>query len=152
MAKLIGTGGWSTAEIDSINKPGTIDIDGPFGLSNYIKTEKGDNGDHCMSYCSEVVTASTFNPELMNEYGKIVGEEANASGTAGWYAPGANLHRSPFSGRNAEYYSEDSYLSGVACAQVVSGAQSKGLYVYCKHFAFNRPRSQPHQQRELLYE
>jgi beta-glucosidase len=137
MAKLIGTGGWSTAEIDSINKPGTIDIDGPFGLSNYIKTEKGDNGDHCMSYCSEVVTASTFNPELMNEYGKIVGEEANASGTAGWYAPGANLHRSPFSGRNAEYYSEDSYLSGIACAQVVSGAQSKGLYVYCKHFAFN---------------
>ena len=56
---------------------------------------------------------------------------------SGWYAPGANLHRSSFSGRNPEYYSEDSYLSGVMCSNMVEGALSRGLYVYVKHFAFN---------------
>lgn len=136
MQTLIANGGWSTAEIKSIGKPMTTDIDGPFGLSNYIKSSMGVE-QKCVSYCTEVVTASTWNVELWREFGEAVGMEANASGTAGWYAPGANTHRSPFSGRNAEYYSEDPLLSGIACANVVAGAQSKGLYVYVKHFAFN---------------
>lgn len=137
MKNLIGTGGWSTAAIASIEKDRTTDIDGPFGLSNFVQNELGNSENACVSYCSEVVIASTWNKELVKRFGETVGSEANATGVSGWYAPGANLHRSSFSGRNPEYYSEDSLLSGVMCASTVEGALSKGLYVYIKHFAFN---------------
>ena len=137
IANLIGTGGWGNAGISYINKPTMVDIDGPFGLSNYIKTSMGENSGHCMSYATEVVMASTFNVELIERLGVVIGREGNASGTAGWYAPGANTHRSTFGGRNAEYFSEDPFLAGTICASEVKGVQSKGLYVYCKHFAFN---------------
>ena len=137
MKTLIGTGGWSTAAIESIGKDKTKDIDGPFGLSNFVQNELGNSENSCVSYCSEVVTASTWNKELVKKFGEMVGNEGNATGVSGWYAPGANLHRSSFSGRNSEYYSEDSYLSGTMCANMVEGALSKGLYVYVKHFAFN---------------
>ena len=55
----------------------------------------------------------------------------------GWYAPAVNIHRSPFGGRNWEYYSEDAYLSGTMAAAVISGAQSKGVACFVKHFALN---------------
>ena len=55
----------------------------------------------------------------------------------GWYAPGVNLHRSPFSGRNTEYYSEDPFMNGVMAATVIKGVQEKGVYANVKHFALN---------------
>ena len=58
-------------------------------------------------------------------------------GLRGWYAPGANLHRNPFGGRNGEYYSEDSLLAGYMCAETVHGAKDMGIYSYVKHFAAN---------------
>lgn len=136
MVMLIGTGGWSNAEIASIGKPYLKDQDGPFGLNNYITATMGVKT-KCVSYCSEVVIASTFNVELAEEFGESVGFEANASNLSGWYAPGANTHRSAFGGRNAEYYSEDPLLAGMICAETVKGVQAKGVYVYVKHFAFN---------------
>ena len=48
-----------------------------------------------------------------------------------------NIHRTPFSGRNGEYYSEDPFLSGTVASKEVYGAATKGLYAYIKHFAFN---------------
>ena len=133
---LTGTGGWSTAAIPSINKASTTDIDGPFGLSNLIKNTMGIDV-NCVSYCSEVVMASTWNTELIERVGEAVAAEAAVTDTSGWYAPGANLHRTPFGGRNPEYFSEDALLSGKMCAAEASGALKNGLYVYAKHFAFN---------------
>lgn len=137
ISTLIGTGGWGNAGIEYIQKPTMEDIDGPFGLSNYIKTSMGENNSSCMSYCTEVVMASTFNVDLVRKLGETIGREGNASGTAGWYAPGLNTHRSTFGGRNAEYFSEDPYLAGKMGAAEIAGVQSKGLYVFAKHFAFN---------------
>ena len=57
--------------------------------------------------------------------------------TTDWYAPAVNIHRSPFSGRNWEYYSEDPFLAGYLGTNVVIGAQSKGVYTYVKHFVLN---------------
>ena len=55
----------------------------------------------------------------------------------GWYAPGVNLHRSPFSGRNTEYYSEDPFLNGRFAGRVIKGVAEKGVYANVKHFAVN---------------
>ncbi len=137
---LCGTGGWSTAAIESIGKEATTDIDGPYGLSNLIKNSMGTDVS-CVSYCTEVVMASTWNTDLVNEIGQAVAAEADATSTSGWYAPGANIHRTPYGGRNPEYYSEDTLISGEMCAAEVDGALSKGLYVYIKHFAFNETES-----------
>ena len=52
-----------------------------------------------------------------------------------------NIHRSPFSGRNFEYYSEDAFLSGTLGNAQVKGVQSKGVYCYLKHFALNDQES-----------
>ena len=67
----------------------------------------------------------------------MVGEDGLIGGVSGWYAPAMDTHRTPFGGRNFEYYSEDGLLAGKMGASVVSGAQSKGLYCFIKHFALN---------------
>ena len=81
--------------------------------------------------------ASTWNADIAEDFGKAIGEDSLALGIAGWYAPGVNIHRSPYSGRNFEYYSEDGFLSGVMAAGTISGARSKGCIAYMKHFALN---------------
>ncbi|MDR3318616.1 MAG: glycoside hydrolase family 3 C-terminal domain-containing protein [Clostridiales bacterium] len=141
MAALIGTGNFNTMQLENINKPKTTDPDGPAGFTNFM----GDPTvyDTCF-YASECVIAATWNKLLAHDMGVMVGIEGlygNVKGDgrpySGWYAPAVNIHRSPFSGRNWEYYSEDSFLSGIMGAHVVQGAKSKGVYTYVKHFALN---------------
>lgn len=62
---------------------------------------------------------------------------ADEMDVSGWYAPAMNIHRSAFSGRNFEYFSEDPVLSGKMAAQAVIGAKEHGVYSFIKHFAFN---------------
>lgn len=90
-----------------------------------------------MGFPSEVVLSSTWNLELIERLGEMVGEDGLALKVVGWYAPAVNIHRNAFAGRNYEYFSEDPLLSGKAAAAEVTGAQSKGMYVYVKHFALN---------------
>lgn len=145
MCDLIGTGNFNTAALPSIGKPATIDPDGPAGFTNFMTLVDATAVvyDTCF-YASECVMGATWNKELAHEMGVAVGDESligNERGDSrpysGWYAPAANIHRSPFSGRNWEYYSEDGLLSGKMAANVVAGARSKGVYTYVKHFALN---------------
>ena len=95
------------------------------------------------TWCGETVLASTWNIELARAKGIGMGNEALwGNGSSGskipfWYAPAVNIHRSPFSGRNFEYYSEDGLLTGILSAAMIDGAQSKGLICYVKHFGVN---------------
>ena len=141
MVTLVGQGNFHTVSIDKIGKPRTIDPDGPAGYTNFM----GDPTVHdtCF-YASECLIGATFNKDLANDMGVMVGLESlvgytNGDGRtyAGWYAPAVNIHRSPFSGRNWEYYSEDAFLAGYMGTNVVIGAQSKGVYTYVKHFVLN---------------
>lgn len=140
MKSLVASGNYGTARLDRIYKPSTIDADGAVG---FVRASNSAIYDTCF-YASPCVLAASFNSELANGYGKMVGDEAlvgNEKGDNrpynGWYAPAVNIHRSPFAGRNWEYCSEDGYLTGMTAASVVSGARSKGIVTYVKHFALN---------------
>lgn len=131
MKSLIGYGGFSTVAVESVGKVKTTDIDGPAGLNALTSSISG------VQYPSEVVIASTWNTELVQEMGQVYASEANAHGVNGVYAPAANIHRTPFSGRNFEYYSEDPVLSGFIGAAEVRCIRSRNICTYVKHFALN---------------
>lgn len=130
--KLVRIGGYATVNVESIQLPATIDKDGPAGISSTLV-----GGESGTSYPPEVVLGSTWNVELAEEFGRCIGEDSMDLGVAVWYAPACNIHRSPYSGRNFEYFSEDGFLSGKMTASTVTGAQSKGTVVTVKHFALN---------------
>lgn len=138
MTAVIGDGFHVTQAVPSINLPGTLDENGPQGLTASLV-----GGSSAMAYTSEDVMAATFNRELVAEMGRCIGEDfqraetASNSVYAGIYGPGANIHRTPYSGRNFEYYSEDGWLSGEICAVEVEAIQERGVYVFTKHFALN---------------
>lgn len=128
-----------TAAVNSIGLPETVDMDGANGLKVSGMTEDGSGYDmsQSSSFGFAPLMASTWNAELLYEVGAAFGQESLAHGISGWYAPAINLHRSPFSGRVFEYFSEDPYLSGVLAAAAMSGAGDQGMYCYVKHFALN---------------
>lgn len=131
MAKLIGFGGYATGAVKSIDKPAVVDIDGPAGINGIFQGIKG------IQYNSEVVVASTWNTDLATEMGDAFAKEALAHGVVGLYAPAVNIHRSPFSGRNFEYYSEDPFISGKMASALAKKALENGVYTFTKHFALN---------------
>lgn len=130
---LVRKSGYLTMNIDSVSAPKTVDKDGPAGIS---ATLTGGNIS-CMAYPSEMVFASTWNTELIEQVGRMIGEDGLNAGVTIWYAPAMNIHWTPFSGRNYEYYSEDAFLSGSMGAAECRGAQEKGMIVTIKHFALN---------------
>lgn len=130
---LVRHSGYGTYAISSVGLPGTIQKDGPAGISS---TLAGGNLS-CMAYPPEVLVASTWNLELVEEFGKLIGEDSLSSGVSVWYAPAMNIHRTARSGRNFEYYSEDAFLSGKMGAAEVAGVQAMGAIVTIKHFALN---------------
>lgn len=132
MVQTITLGFHNTAAIPSIGKKATKDENGPQGLTAALT-----GGASAMCYTSEDVMAATFNIDLIHEVGRCIGEDCLDMGYSGLYGPGVNMHRTPYSGRNFEYYSEDPFLAGTICANEVQGIQSKGVYVYLKHVALN---------------
>ena len=131
MEQLIGMSGWQSVRIGSVGKPEVLDVDGPAGLNGLINGTKGNQ------YTSAVVVGSTWNTELPEAFGEALGDEAYANKVSGIYGPAMNIHRTPFSGRNFEYYSEDALLSGKMGAAMVPGCNEKNVYTYIKHFALN---------------
>lgn len=88
-------------------------------------------------WCSEVVMASTWNPVLIEEVGQAYGKQCVRVGLTSCFGPAMDTHRSPFGGRNFEYYSEDGYLAGVMCVAETAGIQSEGVGTFNKHFMLN---------------
>ncbi|HET7752623.1 MAG TPA: glycoside hydrolase family 3 C-terminal domain-containing protein, partial [Anaeromyxobacteraceae bacterium] len=99
---------------------------------------------------STVASAATFNPELNRALGELLGDEARHDGHQVLLAPGMNLHRVPYGGRNYEYNSEDPYLSGVMATQTILGIQSQGVHANAKHFAANEQETQRRQMATVV--
>lgn len=128
-----------TEAAPTIGLPGTLDENGPQGFTASLL-----GGASAMAYTSEDVMAATYNLELIADMGSCIGEDflhATEEGAdkvfAGIYGPGANIHRTPYSGRNFEYYSEDGWLSGKVAAVEVAAIQDRGVYVFIKHCFLN---------------
>ncbi len=129
MLELTSLCGYQTPAVESVGKVQTNDADGPGSINNNF------SGAGSLGFPSVCVIASTWSKEIAHEYGRIMGKMARELDVAGWYAPGMNIHRYPFGGRNYEYYSEDGVFSGLMTGNVVEGAAENGVYAYIKHFA-----------------
>ncbi len=125
LCSVVEFGGYSTVDIASVGKAQTKDTDGPNNL------------DGTVAWTSEDILGATFNVDLAYEEGEVMGNIGLLHGVQGWYGPGADTHRSPFSGRNNEYYSQDGIHGGYMGAAEVQGVQSVGVIPYIKHCLMN---------------
>lgn len=142
------TGLRETAEVVRIGKPRTLDHNGPTGVTQRYNSNPDGNGLAVVTgdpdgdaqgtcYPCNGILAATFNDTLIERVGEMVGEDAVWAGYSGIYGTGLNLHRSPYSGRVFEYFSEDPLLTGLMGAAWSRGVQSRGVYVYSKHLVLN---------------
>ncbi|MBP5154686.1 MAG: glycoside hydrolase family 3 C-terminal domain-containing protein [Lachnospiraceae bacterium] len=122
---LVSAGAAQSPAIASINKNQSITSDSPMGL--HIGT----------LFPCYPIQAATWSTELAGELGRCIAEEALWNDIRGWYAPAMDTHRTPFGGRNYEYYSEDGLLAGNYAQAVIRTAKEGGLYFHIKHFALN---------------
>ena len=121
--------------VPSVNAPGSRDENGPQGLT--VSLFGAGLQAEATAFTSEDVMAATFNLDLMYQVGLMIGNDCIDAGVSCLYGPGANTHRTPYGGRNFEYYSEDGFLAGEMGGIEVKGILSKGVDVVMKHFALN---------------
>lgn len=133
MRSMIADGFHWNMPAESVQAPGSRDENGPQGLTtSLLKTAS-----LATAFSSEDVMAATFNRNLIYEVGRCIGNDCLHMGVSFLYGTGNNIHRTPYGGRNFEYYSEDGFLSGEICAAEVAGMKKKGVEVLLKHFALN---------------
>lgn len=129
MKNLVLHGYTKTMEVASVGKIQTKDYDGPAQMGGFANCIQGET----TGFPNATVIAQTWNTDLAYDFGLIEGAQAGQLGIEGWYAPAANMHRTPFGGRNYEYYSEDEFVSGMMAAKTVEGSLDAGTYCYMKH-------------------
>lgn len=129
---LVAIATYQSPAVDSIGKGATSDSDGPLGISSMFNSDL-----NSVAYPCIPILSATFNTDLATKMGELVSDQAHNKGLTGWYAPAMDTHRSAYSGRNFEYYSEDAYLGAAMGSSCVAGARDRGMIVYIKHFALN---------------
>lgn len=147
---LVIDGFFKTAAVESVGKPQRLDIDGPAGF-HYPGAKASDSG-QWIAYPAQVLIGCSWNQETAYNMGQAQGVLANATNVNGWYGPGLNMHRNPYSGRYFEYYSEDPIVVGKLASEVIRGATNRGLYCYMKHFAVSESGINPDNVKTWLTE
>jgi beta-glucosidase len=126
---------WTLVANERVGIPPIRVTDGPNGARGSALFGLGGETAVCAP-CGSALGA-TWDPELVERVGVMLGEEALTKACRVLLAPTVNLHRSPLGGRNFECYSEDPLLSGKTAAAFVRGVQSQGVVTTVKHFAGN---------------
>ncbi len=153
---FIEMGGNDNEAIASIGLPKTYENDGPLGFTydqvpgyktrwtedlknepTYVAPDHKYANRSMNVMPTAPVVAATFNTELIERMGELLGEEGLWANETSIFGPGLNLHRVPYCARNHEYYSEDSVLSNLMAVAVCTGGKSKGIIMEPKHLAFN---------------
>ena len=134
-ALLAGEDLWSTAAVERLGIPKITVTDGPNGARDPGIPGMSKRPSACIP-CGSALGA-TWDPDLVEQLGALVGRQARQRGCRVLLAPTMNLHRSPLAGRNFECYSEDPLLSGRQAAAYIRGVQSQGVIATAKHFVGN---------------
>jgi len=143
-----GASMWTTKPIDRLGIPSIRMADGPHGVRKTIEGQFG-NAEAATCYPTAVTLASTWNTDLAYDMGAALGKESQAMDVQILLGPGTNIKRSPYGGRNFEYFSEDPILSGKFSSAYIQGVQSEGVGVSLKHYAVN---DQEHQRMTISAE
>lgn len=149
---FVESSGYGTDAAESVGKPALNEIDGGSGFNIGVNSPLGDKKSEWTGFGSEVLLAQSWNHDLAFNFGQILGNEGAATGVSAIYAPGVNLHRSAYNGRNYEYYSEDPVISGNMASDVIRGGKTKGLYMYLKHFCVSEMGPNPRRLNVWLTE
>ncbi|MBP3884111.1 MAG: glycoside hydrolase family 3 C-terminal domain-containing protein [Olsenella sp.] len=140
-ALLQGASAFGTFAIPSLGIPELQFSDGPHGLRHQdptVANHLGIGGSlPATCFPTAATVAQSWDPALGERLGAALGEEAACQGVGCVLGPGLNIKRSPLTGRNFEYFSEDPILSGTMAAAYVRGIQSQGVSACPKHFAVN---------------
>ncbi len=137
---LSGKDFWQTRGVQRLGVPNMTLSDGPHGIRKQegAGDQLGLNGSlPATCYPTAAAIANSWDPALGEEIGEHLGTEAASQGVCVLLGPGLNIKRSPFCGRNFEYFSEDPYLAGKMAAGYVRGIQKNGVSACPKHFAAN---------------
>lgn len=131
---------WHLKGVERLGIPSVMVSDGPHGLRK--QDEAADHlgiNDSIKAVCfpPAVLSACSFDRELMRTFGDAIGKEAQANDLSVVLGPAVNIKRSPLCGRNFEYYSEDPYLAGETAAAFIEGVQTHHVGTSIKHFAAN---------------
>lgn len=129
IACLSGKTSFSLRENKRLGIPEIRLADGPQGIRNHAP--------HSTLYPCGVLATATWNRDIINRYGRSLGDDARARGVGILLGPGVNIYRSPLCGRNYEYMGEDPYLTSEIAAEYIKGVQSRGVIATVKHFAAN---------------
>ena len=131
---------WESEKMEQYDIPSFFMSDGPHGL----RTQKGEadhlginNSEESTCFPAACASSASWNPELLEEMGKVIGEEALAYGVDVVLGPGVNIKRNSLCGRNFEYFSEDPYLAGEMATAFIKGTKSVKVGNSLKHYAAN---------------
>ena len=132
---IAGARSFYTYAIPRLGIPEIRMADGPQGVRNNTVSTL---------YPCGILTASTWNRELVHRLGVSLGQDSKARGVSILLGPGVNIYRAPLCGRNYEYFGEDPYLAGETGVQYILGVQEEGVMATVKHFAANNQERSRH--------
>ena len=108
---------------------------------------------YCTALPIGTALAQSWNVELAEDCGDVVGSEMERFGVHFWLAPALNIHRSILCGRNFEYFSEDPLISVKMAAAITRGVQKHpGCATTIKHFCANNQETNRYTNNSLVSE
>lgn len=124
---IASCGNTRLARIDSIDKNRSAAHDNTSVIANIYH------------WGDQPLLARTWNKQLAADHGRLTAQYAvfGKNSPTGWWSPGCNIHRSPFSGRNGDYYGQDAVQAGLILSAVTEAAEENGLACWIKHFVLN---------------